>query len=808
MGDDGGDVETPLDHHGHLVPRFVHFPTVNPLDREHVEDHEVPVNGDRFGRDAEHGDLATVGHIGQHVAEGAGVAGHFQSDIETFLHSQLFLNVGEFLRAYIDGAVGPHFFGEFQSPGIHIGDDDVACPSVLSDGCGHAADRSGSGDQNVFTEQVEGQSRVDGVAEWVKNAGHVEVDPRGVMPDVGLWDRDVLGEGARAVHADALRIRAQVPTTGKAVAAVAADNVPFATDDFAGVEVVNVRTDPDDLPDEFMANDHRHRDCLLCPFVPVVNVDIGTADTGLVHPDEDIVDPDGRLGDILHPQADFAMLFDEGFHAGIPEERTGNGCGFYRRIPVGTLLTRSTEEGMLQAPRPLHPFVSGVPLMLSPRVLSACGVAVLLFAGCEAQQGTPPADRGSAPAVAPVEKAEPGNKPTAAATSNTKSVAEAEPDAPDAIPYYNPVSPEQAAEGWISLFDGHSFFGWTPNVPDIDWRIENESIVASEGPIGLLLTTVPWADYEFRCEYRMEAGGNSGVFLRTLPTPGNVKTDCYELNMADEHPEGYLTGSLVGRAKTAEPIQGSGDWKSITATAEGPRFRVSIDGKEVLDYTDDAPTARSSGLIGLQKNKGKIEFRKILLRPLGTQPLFNGTDLTGWREVPGSKSKFSVEEGVIRCVNGQGFLETERTFGDFVFQAEAKTHAAELNSGFFFRAMPGTEKEPSNGYEAQIHNGFTNGDRTQPNNMGTGAIFRPGIPARRVVSDDLKWLTMTLVASGNHISVWVDGYAVLDWIDDRKPDPNPRRGRRDEAGHISLQGHDPTTDMSFRNLRIAEFARD
>jgi hypothetical protein len=41
-------------------------------------------------------------------------------------------------------------------------------------------------------------------------------------------------------------------------------------------------------------------------------------------------------------------------------------------------------------------------------------------------------------------------------------------------------------------------------------------------------------------------------------------------------------------------------------------------------------------------------------------------------------------------------------------------------------------------------------------------------------------------------------------VDERKPNANPRNGKRLEAGHISLQGHDKTTDILFRNLRLAE----
>ena len=365
-----------------------------------------------------------------------------------------------------------------------------------------------------------------------------------------------------------------------------------------------------------------------------------------------------------------------------------------------------------------------------------------------------------------------------------------------------PLDPELYSDGWIALFDGHSLYGWESNNPEVNWSVREGVITADAGPKGLLNTTTPFADYELVCEFRMEVGGNSGVFLRTVEQPADVLTDCYELNIADAHPEGFTTGAIVGRAKTDAPIMGSGDWKTFHVRAEGNRITVQLDGEEVLDFTDES-AARRSGRIGLQRNTGKIEFRNIRLRPLGMEPLFDGESLAGWREVPGSKSEFSVADGAIQVVNGQGFIETEREFGDFVFQCDAITHGEELNSGFFFRAQPGTEETPSNGYEVQIHNGVTDGDPTRPNNAGTGAIFRR-TEARRVVSQDNEWCTITLAATGNHFAVWVNGYQVTDWTDEREPHENPRRGRRDEPGHISLQGHDPTTDLSFRQLQIAE----
>ena len=77
-------------------------------------------------------------------------------------------------------------------------------------------------------------------------------------------------------------------------------------------------------------------------------------------------------------------------------------------------------------------------------------------------------------------------------------------------------------------------------------------------------------------------------------------------------------------------------------------------------------------------------------------------------------------------------------------------------------------------------------------------------PARRVVSKDHEWFTMTLVPTGPHVSVWVNGYQTTDWTDTRPEHENPRNGLRTKPGTIALQGHDPTTNLRFRNLRISE----
>ncbi len=423
---------------------------------------------------------------------------------------------------------------------------------------------------------------------------------------------------------------------------------------------------------------------------------------------------------------------------------------------------------------------------------------------------TPPSEEG-APSASSTPDATPAAAPVAAAPVAAEPVVSQpakEELSDDVLKLIAPLTIEQVREGWINLFDGTSLFGWTSNRPDINWEVIDGAITADSGSNGLLLTSVPFADFELHCEFNAAEGANSGVFLRSLFDPKEVVVDCYELNIADEQPQGYLTGSFVGRQQTAEPIKGSGGWKTFDVVASGNHFVVKLDGEEVMNYTDDTPAARKSGLIGLQKNSGRIQFRNVRLKPLNLQPLLNGSDLSGWRVVPTkpdarSVADFKWQDDAIRVAGGPGFLETERTFGDFVFQIDAASHAQDLNSGFFFRAKPGTVKEPSHGYEVQFNNAMEPGDRTRPKDQGTGAIFRRS-PARIVAADDFQWTTITLVASGPQYATWVNGYPVVSWKDERPASDNPREGLRLAPGHISLQGHDPSTDVSFRKARFAD----
>ena len=361
----------------------------------------------------------------------------------------------------------------------------------------------------------------------------------------------------------------------------------------------------------------------------------------------------------------------------------------------------------------------------------------------------------------------------------------------------NTLSAEELADGWILLFDGETLFGWKP-ASKADWQVADGAISVSRGEPGLLLTTAQFGNYALKVDFRSAPGTNSGVFLRTSPKPTDVTTRCYELNIADTGTNPFPTGSFVNR-KAAQRARDSADWQTFEVTADGGHFLVKLDGAPVLDYTDPKPLGR--GFIGLQLNEGPVEFRNVKLKPLGTKSLFNGKDLTGWKTYPEMDSTFSVTpEGWLHVVGGSGQLETVGQYADFTLQLEVFVGGKGINSGIFFRSIPG---DRMNGYESQIQNGFLEGDRTKPEDAGTGGIFRRQ-NARKVVADDFQWFSKTIHADDKHMVVWVNGYQVTDWTDNRPPNKNPRRGLRLEPGTIIIQGHDPSTNFSFRNLRIAE----
>ncbi len=137
------------------------------------------------------------------------------------------------------------------------------------------------------------------------------------------------------------------------------------------------------------------------------------------------------------------------------------------------LCPRSCFRGMCAGPRP-RPRSLGQAPRRRPRLLPG---------GREDHSPAAPADPGTAAVAA---------KPAGAPAPLTP------PSTAECIPYVNPLTAEEIEAGWLSLFDGHTLFGWASNQSEVNWSVKDGTITADSGPIGLLNTTVPFADFEFR----------------------------------------------------------------------------------------------------------------------------------------------------------------------------------------------------------------------------------------------------------------------------------------------------------------------
>ena len=176
------------------------------------------------------------------------------------------------------------------------------------------ADGAGAGDEHVFADEVERQRRVRRVPERVEDGDDVVGNVVRHGNDVLRRQRKQLGERARTVHADALRVRAQVATPRAAVAAVAAHDVAFAGNALPDFEMVDVFADFFDVPDVFVPDDHRHGNRLLRPLVPLVDVDVRAADGGFLDANQNVVRPAFGFGNVHELQARFRFIFYESFH--------------------------------------------------------------------------------------------------------------------------------------------------------------------------------------------------------------------------------------------------------------------------------------------------------------------------------------------------------------------------------------------------------------------------------------------------------------------------------------------------------------
>ncbi len=334
--------------------------------------------------------------------------------------------------------------------------------------------------------------------------------------------------------------------------------------------------------------------------------------------------------------------------------------------------------------------------------------------------------------------------------------------------------------GWIQLFDQTSTFGWRGLTAQ---AVQDGQMVVRGGDTAR--TSAQFSEFTLHVKYRLEPNCEAALLVLANPRSRDAGVDHVSLRLLPEQRHLFVVVT-----------------REIPADRKFVVKHVFTDGNgQVVGEQQSQETSLGRGYLGFRVTTGSLQIEQVSLLPtLPASERYATLDANGGFDRTGvGEAKVADEAGMITLRGGPGYLATKESFSDFVLSIDARAQA-NTNSGVFFRCIPG---ENLNGYESQIHNGFVDGDRGQPEDCGTGGIFRR-VNARRVVADHDQWFRKVIMVCGGQISVWVNGYQVTDWSDQRPPNENPRRGRRLEAGTIMLQAHDPGTHVDFKNLAVFE----
>jgi len=207
--------------------------------------------------------------------------------------------------------------------------------------------------------------------------------------------------------------------------------------------------------------------------------------------------------------------------------------------------------------------------------------------------------------------------------------------------------------GFEAIFDGKTLTNWDGE-PGF-WRVQDGVLTGetTEEKKLKLNTFIIWrggttADFEFKAEFRLTEGANSGVQYRStaLTDVGPFVLKGYQADMDgksmftgmlyEERGRGFVaprgqfvrmsdTGApkLIGSPGTADELKSVikiGDWNQIHILARGIVITHVINGRIMSMVIDEDAKGRAmQGLLGLQLHVGppmKVEFKNILLKKL------------------------------------------------------------------------------------------------------------------------------------------------------------------------------------------------
>ena len=202
----------------------------------------------------------------------------------------------------------------------------------------------------------------------------------------------------------------------------------------------------------------------------------------------------------------------------------------------------------------------------------------------------------------------------------------------------------EASQGWRVLLDeggprGLRTMGETALRPQ--WRMRDGALTLDGAGGGDITDGQVYDDFELEVEWAVQAGGNSGIFLRVDPDEAQAAWKSgveYQLLDNNGHPNGADAETSAGapfalypaRTRRLAPV---GRFNTSRVVARGGRVTHLLNGEVAAEYDtagDDFRAqvaaskfgkfadfgSRPSGLIVFQDHKDPIAFRLIRVRPL------------------------------------------------------------------------------------------------------------------------------------------------------------------------------------------------
>jgi len=174
------------------------------------------------------------------------------------------------------------------------------------------------------------------------------------------------------------------------------------------------------------------------------------------------------------------------------------------------------------------------------------------------------------------------------------------------------------------LFNGKDLTGWIVYGTE-KWYVEKGLLVSESGPdkgYGYLGTTAEYDDFEVELEFKQEANGNSGVFIRS--TVDGTKVSGWQVEVA---PPGSDTGGIYesyGRGWLVKPDPEKdkalkfGEWNKMKIVVKGDRVTSYLNGVEMVNYADEKIGSGKGGVL-LQIHDGggiKVYWKNIILKKI------------------------------------------------------------------------------------------------------------------------------------------------------------------------------------------------